>query len=86
MGQPGKRDVNRNRSLFVDDLKVYQESHKTLKDENELIVQASNNTGACYRVAKCVEVIFEGGKMVRGEGLQVLSERTKTIDPEKNDI
>ena len=86
MGQPGKRDVNRKHSLFVDDLKVYQESHKTLKDENELIVQASNNTGACYRAAKCAEVIFEGGKMVKGEGLQVLSERTKTIDPDKNEI
>ena len=31
MGQTGKRDVKRTHSLFVDDLKVYQESHKTLK-------------------------------------------------------
>ena len=47
MGQPRKRDVNCTHSLFVDDLKVYQESHKTLKDVNEMIVQASNDTGAC---------------------------------------
>ena len=46
MEQPGKRDVKRAHSLFVDDLKVYQESHKTLKDVNEMTVQASNVT--CY--------------------------------------
>ena len=38
MGQSRKRDVKRTHSLFVDDLKVYQESHKTLKDVNEMIV------------------------------------------------
>ena len=69
MGQPGKRDLKHTHSLFVDDLKVYQESHKTLNDVNEMIVQASNDTGACYRVAKCAEIIFERGKMVKGEGL-----------------
>ena len=41
MGEPGKRDVSR---LFVDDLKVYQESHNLLKEINEVIVQASLNT------------------------------------------
>ena len=40
-----------------------------------MIVQASNDTGACYGVAKCAEVVFERGKMVKGEGLQVLNER-----------
>ena len=45
MGQPGKRDVNCTHSLFVDDLKVHQESHKTLKDINQIIVKASNHTG-----------------------------------------
>ena len=34
MGLPGKRDVKCTHSLFVDDLKVHQESHKTLKDIN----------------------------------------------------
>ena len=51
MDQPGKRDAKRTHSLFVDDLKVYQESHKALKDVNEMMVQASNDTGACYGVA-----------------------------------
>ena len=42
----GKRDVKRTHSLFVDDLKVYQESHKTLKNVNEMLIPASNDTGA----------------------------------------
>ena len=46
MGQPGKRDVKRTHSLLVDHLQVYQESHKTLRDVNKMIVQASNVT--CY--------------------------------------
>ena len=28
MGQSGKREAKRKHSLFIDDLKVYQESHK----------------------------------------------------------
>ena len=30
--------------------------------------------------------MFERGKMVRGEGLEVLEERMKTMDPDKNEI
>ena len=86
MGQPGKRDVKRTHSLLVDDLRLYQENHKTLKDINEMIVHESNDTGACYGVAKCAEVVFERRKMVRGEGLQVLNEKMKTIDSDENEI
>ena len=68
MGQPGKRDVKRTHRLFVDDLKVYQENHKILTDINEMIVQAINDTGACYGVAKCAKIVFERGKMAKGEG------------------
>ena len=50
MGQPEKRDVKRTHSLFVDDLKVYQENHKTLKGVNDMILQASIDTGACYGI------------------------------------
>ena len=39
MGQPEKGDVKRTHSLLLDDLKEYQESHKTLKDVNMMIVQ-----------------------------------------------
>ena len=69
MGPPGSRDVIRTHSLFDDDLKVHQESHEILRDLNEVIVQASHDTGACYGVSKCAEIIFERGKMVRREGL-----------------
>ena len=30
--------------------------------------------------------MFERGKMVTGEGLEVLEERMKTMDPDKNEI
>ena len=86
MGPPGCRDISRTHSLFVDDLKQYQESHETLKDVNEIIVQASHDTGACCGVAKCAEIVFECGKMMRGEGLQVLEERLDSMDPDKNEI
>ena len=62
------------------------ERHKTLKDINEMIVQASNDTGACYGAVRCAEVVFETGKMVKGEGLQVLNERMNTIGPDENEI
>ena len=67
-------------------MKVYQESHEILKYVIEAIVQASHDTGACYGVAKCKENIFDGGKMVKGEGLQELQERMKTMDPVQKKI
>ena len=71
MGQPGKREVKRTYSLFIEDLKVYQDSHNTLKDVNENIVQASHDIGVCCGEEKCAEIIFKRGKIVKGEGLQV---------------
>ena len=64
----------------------YQESHEIIKEVNEIIVQASLVTRACYGVAKCVEIVFGRGKIVRGEGLPVLEERLKTMDPDENEI
>ena len=86
MGEPGNHVVKRTHSLFVDDLKVYQESHKALKIVNEIIVPASHDTGGCYGVSKCAEIIYQNGKMVRGEGLQVLEERMKMMSPDENEI
>ena len=86
MGETGNRTAKRTHSLFIDDLKVYQESHNSLKNVNEVIVQASHDTGACYGVSKCAEIIFEHGKMVKGEGLQVLEERMKTMNPDENEF
>ena len=38
MGPAGNIDVSRTHSLFVDDLKVYHESHEMFRDVNEVIV------------------------------------------------
>ena len=38
-----------------------------------MILLASNDTGACYRVVKNAEIVFGKGKME--------NERMKTIDP-----
>ena len=47
---------------------------RDLDNVNEVIVQASHNTGAYYGVSKCAEIEFEHGKIVKGEGLEVLEE------------
>ena len=70
--------------MLVDNLKVYKESHQTLGSIKEMFGQASNNTGACYGAAKCAET--ERIKIVEGEYLQILNERMKTVDQDKNEI
>jgi len=85
MGPPGDRNLKRTHSLFIDDLKVYQQSHEKLKETNETIVKASLDTGACYGVKKCAEIVFERGKMVKAEGLNVIEEKMKALDPQQNE-
>ena len=46
MGPPACRIVNRTHSLFLDDLKVYQETEEQLELTNEILVQARKDTGA----------------------------------------
>ena len=58
MGPPGSRNLKRTHSVFIDDLKVYQQSHEKLKMVNENIVKASQDTVACYKVKKCAEIVF----------------------------
>ena len=86
MDQPGNREVKKTHSLFIDDLKVRQESYKFLNDVNETILQVIHYTGAFYGVAKRTEIIFERGKMVIGEELQVLQERMKTMDLDQKEM
>ena len=81
MGPPGKREVKRTPSLFIGDLKVYQEGHQQLVAVNEMLIQANNDTGACYGTFKCAEIVFEHGKMVKGEGLKVLEDRMQAFEP-----
>ena len=86
MREPGNRNVRRTHSLFVDDLKQYQEIHKVLKNVNQIIVQTSHDTGACCGVSKCAEIVFEHGNMVRGEGLPLLHKQMETMDHDENEI
>ena len=86
MGAPGNRSISRTHSLFIDDLKQYQESHEIIKEVNEIIIQVNLDTRACYGVAKCAGIVFERGKMVKGEGLPVSEERMKAMDPDENEI
>jgi hypothetical protein len=86
MGAPGERNVKRTHSLFIDDLKVYQTNHARLEMVNNMIVQASTDTGACYGVKKCAEAVFKRGKMIRGEGLVVGEERMTALNPLENEM
>ena len=66
----GRRDeerVKRTHSLFIDDLKIYQECYRKLEVVNEMIVKASMDTAACYGVKKCAEIVFRNSKMIKGE-------------------
>ena len=79
-------EVRRTHSLFIDDLKIYASGHEQLKVMNETIVLASEDTGAMYGVKKCAEIVYRRGKMVKGEGLDILEERMQALDPETNDF
>ena len=48
MGRRDEERVKRTHSLFIDDLKIYQVSHRKLEVVNEMIVKASMDTGVCY--------------------------------------
>ena len=86
LDQPGRRCIKRTRSLFIDDIKVFQKNHQILEIANEMFVKASMDTGACCGLKKCAEIVFRKGKMVKGEGLPVLEEKMKALDPQKNDV
>ena len=58
MGQRSDEKVKRAHLLFVDDLKIYQENHLKLEIVNKMIVKASMDTGACYGVKKCAEIVL----------------------------
>ena len=83
MGDPGNRTCKRTHGLFIDDLKVYSSDHEKLSVINETITKASLDLGAAYGVKKCAEIVIEKGIMVKGEGLEVLEERMKCLDPIK---
>ena len=46
-----------------------------------MIVNTNMDTGACYGVSKCGEIVFRKGKMTKEEGLAVLEEKIDALDP-----
>ena len=86
MGKGGDRVPKRMHSFFIDDFNIYQQTHQKLQIVNEMIVKASMDTGACYGVKKCAEIVFRKGKMVKSEGLQVLEKKMNALDPDKNEM
>ena len=52
---------------------------------NEIIVRASDDTGAVYGVKKCAEIVFRRGEMIQAEGLTILV-KPEALDPEKEDF
>ena len=59
MGEPGNGDFKRTHSLFVDDLRRIVRSRKM-----SMIVQASNDTGACSGVTK---LFLKGERWLKGK-------------------
>ena len=80
-----ERNTNKTHSLFMDDLKLYQEDEESLELVHDTIVQASFDTGARYGVKKCAEVVFRKGVMVKGNGLSIMEDRMKSLDPDNGD-
>ena len=83
MGPPECRDVSQTHSLFAHDLKVYQKSHEILRNINEVIVQASHDTGACYGVSKCGEILFERGKDGQRRGIRCSVRKNENDGPRR---
>ena len=59
MHPPGKREIKGTHSLFIDNLKTHQQNHQKLKMVNEILIQASMDTGVIYGVKKCAEIVFK---------------------------
>ena len=58
IGTPDKREIKCTHSLFIDDVKTYQENHQKLKMANDIIVQATMDSRAIYGVKKNVLKLY----------------------------
>ena len=46
-------------------------------------MKASTDTGACYGVKECPEIVFKRGTVIKGEGLAVLEEKMEALGPKR---
>ena len=86
IGQRGKKNVKRTHSIFIYDLNIYQDSHQKFEVVNEMFLKASMDTGACYGVKKCADILFRKGNMIKEEEWAVLEKKLDTLDSNKNEI
>ena len=86
IGQRGKENVKRTHSIFIYDLNIYQDSHQKSEVVNEMFVKASMDTGACYGLKKCADILFRKGNIIKEEEWAVLEEKLDTLDSNKNEI
>ena len=61
MGPPDQREIKCIHSLFIDELKTYQQN---LKMAYEILVQASMDNRALYSVKKCAEIVFKNDRVI----------------------
>ena len=86
MDPPDEREIKCKQNLIINDLKSHQQNQQKLKMANEILLQASMGAGVIYGVKKCAEMVFKNGRIIKGERLQILQERMKTLDPNENKI
>lgn len=53
---------------FINNFKIYQESHQKFELINEITAKSSMDTGACYGVKKLAENVFRK-PMTKGEAV-----------------
>ena len=53
---------------------------------NEMIVQATMDTGACYGVKKCAEIVFRKSKMVLEKDWLYWKKEIDALNPSNNKI
>ena len=75
-----KKELKEHTAYLLKTLsKNLSKSHRKREVLNEMIVKASMDTGAFYRVKKCPEIGFR-------KGLTVLKEKMDGLEPNKNEI
>ena len=53
---------------------------------NDILVQASMDTGAICSVKKCAEIVFKNDRIIKGERLQIPQQKIEALDPNENEI
>jgi hypothetical protein len=86
MGEPKRRDTKVNRFYYIDDLKVVQTSEEELHQANGIVTRISHDVGMRFGVKKCAEIIYQRGKMVKGNGMEILEGKISSLDPTKSEF